>query len=325
MPKYFAALAVAVALVLFWAQQKSMPEKTVIAVLSHASVADPALDGVKSYLTKSGYIEGENIVYHYGGATGSIDALSGEADRLAALSPHIFLALSTPATLAAQKVARAHNIPVVFAPNSDPVGAGIVNSLQEPGHNTTGITFGPQEGKRLKWLTRLVPDAKRICFPYNPQDKSPRLALQRLSKLQESLDIEISPRKVEKQTEMSSIIPDLCAKTDAIYIPTDALLASYLPQFMEAARRQGIALSIPHRKGVEAGALTSYGFDLFDLGKQAGRLIQLILNGADAGKLPVETAEFKLAINMKVAKQLNLTISDSILRQAIRIDQAAHE
>lgn len=126
MPKYFAALAVAVALVLFWAQQESIPEKTVIAVVSHASVADPALDGVKSYLTKSGYIEGKNIVYHYGGATGSIDALPAEVDRLSALLPDLFLTLSTPATLAAQQVALPDNIPVVFAPNSDPVRTGVV-------------------------------------------------------------------------------------------------------------------------------------------------------------------------------------------------------
>jgi len=325
MPKYFAALAVAVALVLFWAQQESIPEKTVIAVVSHASVADPALEGVKSYLSKSGYIEGENIVYHYGGATGSIDALPAEVDRLAALSPDLFLTLSTPATLAVQQVAKAKNIPIVFAPNSDPVRTGIVNTLQEPGHNTTGVTFGPQEGKRLNWLTRLLPHAKKICFPYNPQDKSPRLALQRLSKLQETLGIELITREVEGQADLNSIIPTLCDATDAIFIPTDALIASYLPQFINTADQKGIALSVPHRKGVEEGALTSYGFSIFDLGQQAGRLIQLILNGANAGKLPVETAEFKLVLNMKVAKQLNLTFSDSILRQAIRIDQAAPE
>jgi len=310
MPKYFAALAVAVALVLFWAQQESIPEKTVIAVVSHASVADPALDGVKSYLTKSGYIEGENIVYHYGGATGSIDALPAEVDRLAALSPDLFLTLSTPATLAVQRVAKADNIPVVFAPNSDPVRIGVVNTLQEPGHNTTGVTFGPQEGKRLKWLTRLVPPAKKICFPYNPQ---------------ETLGIKLITREVEGQDDLNEIIPNLCDTTDAVFIPTDALIASYLPQFIKTAAKKGIALSVPHRKGVEEGALTSYGFSVFDVGQQAGRLIQLILNGADAGKLPVETAEFKLVLNMKVVKQWNLTLSDSILRQAIRLDQAAYE
>lgn len=289
--------------------------KLVIGVLNHAIVAEEALDGFKTGLAAQGYPEGGRVTYHYRGpVTGP--ALDAEAERLAALKPDLFLSLSTPAAKAAFAVAKPLGTPLVFAPASDPIAIGLAETLGRPGRNATGVTFGIQEPVRLKWLKTLLPDLMAVMVPYNPDDASPKVSLAKITPLAAELGIRIDRAHVRTVAELDAALAGMASDVGAVFVPVDAFVASQVPRLMLATLGRGIPLTTPQRGGVVDGAFMSYGLDMRALGGQGARLAAQIFSGVPAGDLPVETAEFRLVINMETAGRLELQIPDSILRQA---------
>jgi ABC-type uncharacterized transport system substrate-binding protein len=146
------------------------PEARAIGVVNLAPGLDDAVAGFKEGMAELGYVEGENVTYIYEGATNSIDTLDSVAQGLVEADVDLILSITTPATQAAQWATAGTEILVVFVPVTDPVGAGIVDSLRNPGGNITGVTFGTQEGRRLEWLIQMVlrqllPGGKRHVWP----------------------------------------------------------------------------------------------------------------------------------------------------------------
>lgn len=299
---------------LFSESRTSRPQR--IGVLNHATVADPALRGLKAGLADNGYAEGRNLSIVYNGAIGNPDALADEAGRLVQMKPDLLVGLSTPSALALQKAARDTRLPILFAPSSNPMGAGLVDSLVRPGRRTTGVTFGTQEPRRLEWLKRLLPDLKRLYVPYNPDDPSPVASLPAIAEVADRLGIALVYEKVRSTEELEAALNDLPEGIDAIWLPVDALVTSRLGRFLALATPRRLPITTPQMSGVAEGAFMSYGFDLVDLGRQASRLAVQILRGADPSELPVEMAEFRLSLNLATAQQLGLTVADDILAQA---------
>ncbi|MDO8606586.1 MAG: ABC transporter substrate-binding protein [Phaeospirillum sp.] len=287
----------------------------VIGVLNHGRIAELSLDGFKAGLSQYGYEEGRRVTYFYRGPLLG-DALEEEARRLVGLKPDLLLALSTPAAKAGHRAAQAAGIPLVFAPASDPVGAGLADSLGRPGRNATGVTFGIQEPLRLQWLKTIVPKIRTVVVPYNPDDISPRLSVERIKPVAHELGITLDLRHVRNVAELEEVLASLPREVDAFFVPTDALVASYLPQILKASMGLGIPVTTVDRRGVINGALMSYGLDLVALGRQGARIAVQVLAGTPAGDLPIETAEFRLSINLETAQRLGVDIAESYLRQA---------
>jgi putative ABC transport system substrate-binding protein len=289
--------------------------KVVVAVLNHAIVAEAALGGFKEGLAAEGYQEGSRVTYHYRGpVTGP--GLSAEAERLAALKPDLFLTLSTPAAKAAFAVSQAAGIPLIFAPASDPIASGLVNTLGRPGRNATGVTFGLQEPVRLQWLKTLRPDLKAVLVPFNPDDPSPRNSMEKVRPVAAQLGIRLDNAHVRNLAELEDALAGMAPDVGAVFVPVDAFVASQVPRLMLGTLARNIPLSTPQRGGVVEGAFMSYGLDMSSLGRQGARLAAQVLSGVPAGDLPVETAEFRLSINMETAQRLGIEIPDHILRQA---------
>lgn len=290
-----------------------------IGIINFSSAAEPAYEGFRQGMAELGYKEGSNIHYLYQGHINDKQKLAMERQRLMANKVDLIFSMSTPASLVAKEVTTDTNIPVVFGPVSNPVNSGLVASLKHPGGNLTGIAFSQQEPKRLEFLKILKPSIKRICFPYNSEDKSPTLNLQRLQEVSQKMQIDLVPIPLHNSKETSEFINNFPGKFDAIYLPTDSLMATHSSDFAKLAIRHKIPLSTPQREGVVAGALSSYGFGIFDVGRQAARLTDQILHGIPPADLPVEVPEFVASINMSTARKIDLSIANSILRQAIVI------
>lgn len=298
--------------------------KVVVGVLNHAIVAEEALDGFKAGLGGLGWPEGGRVTYHYRGPLAGA-ALDAEAERLAELKPDLFLTLSTPAAKSAFKVAKNAGIPLIFAPASDPIAIGLAENLGRPGRNATGVTFGIQEPVRLQWLKTMLPDLKAILVPYNPDDLSPLASLLKITPLAGELGIRLDHAHVRNGAELDAALSAMASDVGAVFVPVDAYVASQVPRIMLATLKRGIPLSTPQRRGVQEGAFMSYGLDMHALGAQGARLAAQVLGGVPAGDLPVETAEFRLTINMDTAGRLGISLPDPILRQAdlIRISRDA--
>jgi putative ABC transport system substrate-binding protein len=202
---------------------------------------------------------------------------------------------------------------VVFVPVTDPVGAGIVDSLRNPGGNITGITFGAQEARRLEWLIQVAPTIEEIYVPYNPDDRSAVLALEVVSEAAVALGVELITHEARNNEEITAAVENTPGEADAIFLLPDSLLGGRATEF--------VALQLPTSAANPGdltmhGVLTSYGVEQSSAGKQAARLADQILQGVKPSDLPVEMADFYLAINLKTAKAIGLDVPYEILQQA---------
>lgn len=289
----------------------------VVAVLAHASVTEAALAGLRSGLALHGWREGDNLRLIYDGPETSAPQLRARARAYAAQGVDLMVALSTPAAQAAIEATEPARIPLLLAPSSDPVAAGLVRSPTRPGRQVTGISFALQEPRRLEWLSLLLPDARRIWLPYDHSDPSPAQAMSRLREAAQALGLELVTADIRGQAELENALAALPDDIDAIMVPADARLASLLDPLRAAADARGLPLTTPHAEGVARGALFSFGFQLDAVGRQAARQADLILRGAKAADLPVEVAEMKLFLNLATADRLGLVIPEDFLRHAI--------
>ena len=297
--------------------QSSTSQVYKVGVLSHASIADPSFEGFKKGLAAYGYVEGQNIVYLYEGATGDINLLEKASRKLLDADVDMILTLTTPAALQAKKDTKTLKIPVIFAPASNPVQTGLVESIQFPGGNLTGVTFGLQEQKRLEWFLTLVPNVRSVYYPYNPSDKSPVAALEILSPYMKMRGTPFVEGKVTSVQEMDVFLQEKIGEIDAIYLTLDALVSSQTELYIQQALKHKLPLCVPTQSQVKRGGLMSYGFSLESLGEQASRLAKQIFEGAKVENIPVEHAEFKLSINKTTAEKIGLVIDQSILNQAV--------
>jgi putative ABC transport system substrate-binding protein len=287
-----------------------------IGVINPSQNLDDTVKGFKEGLAELGYVEGKNVTYIYEGPV-SADKLDALAQGLVNAKVDLILALTTPATKAAQKTTAGTDIPVVFIPVTDPVGAGVVVSLTKPGGNTTGVTYTTQEGKRLEWLLKVAPTIKHVYIVYNPKDQSPVLALKPVRETAAKLGVGLLTREASTAAEIDAAFKDIPKEADAIFLLPDTVVNAKASGAYRLAIELKLPTSGPNVRTVNDGALTAYGVDLAVAArKQAARLASQILQGARPADLPVETGEFFSAINLKTAQAIGLDIPDAILRQA---------
>lgn len=287
-----------------------------ILVLNNATVAERAFDGLREGLAELGWREGRDIRYVRPGPQGSATQLRAQARDLIDGDTALVVALSTPAALAAREETARHGLPLLLASVSDPVAVGLVSGLSHPGQNITGIAFGLQEARRLEFLTRIVPKARRIWVPFDHDDPSPQAAFLRLREAAAKLGLTLVAADVHGPTALRAALDGLPSDVDAIFVPPDAALASNLRPILSVAATRKLPVSVPHRDGVAQGALFSYGFDLYASGKQAARLADRILSGIPAADQPIEFAEMEVTLNLAAADRLGLRVPDDILRHA---------
>jgi putative tryptophan/tyrosine transport system substrate-binding protein len=293
------------------------PKTYSIGILNTVPALEATITGFKEGMAQLGYIEGKNITYRYAGPTVHMDKLDSVAQGLVEKDVDLILSVTTMATKAVKKATDASDLPVVFVPVTDPVGAGIVDSLRQPDGNITGVTFGSQEGPRLEWLIKIAPEIKKLYVPYNPEDQSAVLALKTAREVSAKINVELMTREIRNPEELKSAIENIPAQADAVFLLPDSLISTRLSDLIKAATELKLPISGVNIDVVKTGnVLTSFGSDQIVTGKQAARLADQIFRGIKPADLPVESAEYYLAINLKVAKAIGLDIPDEILRQA---------
>lgn len=297
-------------------EDEATKESFTVGVVNLGPALEPVFNGFKSRMTELGYVEGENVTYLYDGPVNDITLLEAEAQKMVDADVDLILTLSTPASQAAKRITSESQTPVVFAPITDPVATGLVESLANPSGNLTGVTFGPQEGLRMEWLIRVDPRIERVWIPYNADDASPVAALAILESNADALGVEFVPAVTRNLDEINTAIENIPDDVDAIFLLPDTFIVSNVDLFIQAALEHDLPMSVPSYPAVADGALISYSMDFIAVGEQAARLAAQILEGAEPSDLPVEVSEFFLTINLHTADEIGLEIGDDILRQA---------
>ncbi len=223
------------------------------------------------------------------------------------------------------KLAReiSRELPIVFLTPGDPVAAGLVASLAHPGGNITAMTFEYPElsGKRLELLKEMVPRIRRVLVLYDPRDASPRQGVAAAREAAAKLGISLVERETRNREEIVRGL-DALTEADAVLGIPGGLPSAHHGQIIRAAHSARRPTIFHARTKATTDALASYGASDVDIARQAARLVDKILKGAKAGDLPVERpTKLEFVINLKTAKSLGLTISQSILVRADQVIQ----
>ena len=290
-----------------------------IAVLHPSPVFTDGLRGFKDRLSELGLEEGKDVIYLFDGPSGGGEALKAAANKIIQSNPDLILAASTPAARMAFNLTKDKNIPIVFAPVNDPVGAGIVKSLREPGGSATGIRLPASGGKRLQWLHEINPGIKTVLVPMTQNSRSAKATLKQVRTAANELGLEIRPFEVAKVSEIDQLLANFPADVDAIFLPRDSLLMSRAANISQFAINNKIPTSAPGISQVSSGALFGYAADQYEIGQMVAGAAHKIISGQAPGGIPVETADTHLYINLSTAEALGIQLPNEILKQARQV------
>jgi putative ABC transport system substrate-binding protein len=296
-----------------------------IGVLLAGAEGDPQNEAGFAAFTKAlaalGWIEGRNIhVDHRWGATdiGRIQALAKE---LVGLKPDLLIGSATPTIAALQRETR--TVPIVFVVVSDPVGSGFVASLPRPGGNITGFINYEDSlaGKWIEIVKDIVPGLSAAALIYNPETAPYfNYYLQSFEVAARSIGMQPMGAAVRTAEEIERIVASLGNRGSAgLVMMPDSFMQTKrnLDLVITLAARHRVATIYPYPFCVAAGGLVSYGVDLTDLYRRAASYVDRILNGAKPADLPVQLpTKFELAVNLKTAKALGLTVPQLLLGRA---------
>ena len=272
-------------------------------------------------LVELGYVEGKNVVIERRSAEGNAELLAGLAADLVRQQVDVIVTAGTPAGFAAKKATS--TIPIVLGANSDPVGVGLVASLARPGGNATGNSLMAPDlsAKRLEILHTLAPEISRIAILWDSSNPgmAERVRETKIAADQSHVVLHtVGPRNLN---ELDTAFADLLnARPDALLVTAEAFTRQHLVRILDFANNNKIPAMFEDSSYVAAGGLMSYGPDYQDVFRKAAVFVDKILKGAKPADLPIEQpTKFELAINLKTAKAIGLSIPPTLLTTADKV------
>jgi len=268
-------------------------------------------------LKEAGFVEGLNVVIEFRWAENQFDKLPAMAAEVAARQPTIIVS-NTLAALAAKAVTA--TVPIVFTTGSDPVRDGLVQTLNRPGANVTGVVFisGVLGAKRLDLLRSVVPKATTVgivMYPNTPETEAERTDLRAAAA---KLGIPLVVAEIRSTGDIETAFKSLIARgAEAAYVGAGPFTFNNRERLVAQAARSAIPTMYSTREYAEAGGLISYGASLPDAFHQAGIYAGRVLKGEKPAGLPVmQSSKFEFIINLKTAKALGLEFHPQLLATA---------
>jgi putative ABC transport system substrate-binding protein len=319
-------LVAVVLLVLGVTAEAQQPKK--LFLIGYLSSLSPSSESTRSEairlaLRELGYIEGQNIAIESRFGEGKLDRAPKLAAELVRLRVDIIVVTGGSTWVQAAKNAT-KTIPIVMV-NSvlDPVEEGLVESLARPGGNVTGLTLLSRElgGKRLELLKEAAPKVVRVAILYDPAALNTREVKEDLPAAARALGLTARSWEVRAADGFDRVFATLGKqRPDGLYLPTGALMRDNAKRIAGFALKNRLPSVYPYSEGVDAGGLMSYNADLANSYRRVAYYVDRILKGAKPADLPVEQpTKFELVINLKTAKQIGLTIPQSMLYRADRV------
>lgn len=268
-------------------------------------------------LAELGWIDGRTVSIEYRWAEARTERYSEIAAEFVKLKVDVIVTWASAPVLAAKQSTAL--IPIVFAAQMDPVGAGVVASLGHPGGNVTGMSIQQTDtaGKRLELLREVVPNLGRLGIMANAGAPGAVLEMREVHATARALGLEAVTREILQVEDIASAIDALKGRVDALYVATDPLVFSNRVRINALAQNARLPTIYEAREYVDAGGLLSYGPNWTDLFRRAAEQVDKILRGVKPADIPVEQpTKFDLIVNFKTAKALGLTVPPSILARA---------
>ena len=301
--------------------KKEAPKKAekvnvgIVQLVEHAAL-DAANKGFVEGLASKGYKEGQNIAYDRQNAQADQSNLQNIAHRFVNNKVNLICAIATPA---AQTVANVtSDIPIVATAVTDYKTAKLVKDNAKPGTNVTGTTDMNPVEQQLDLLLKLVPDAKSVGTIYCSSEVNSQLQIEILKKAAAAKGVTVKEATVSNVNDIQQAARSLVGKVQAIYVPTDNVLASAMPTLVSVTEEAKLPVICGEGGMVKAGGLATLGVDYYKLGFQAGEMAADILSGKSK---PADMAiqaqkEFKAMVNLKEAEKIGLKVPEDVLKGA---------
>ena len=275
------------------------------------------------HLKGLGYVEGHNLVVERRYSEGRAERFPEFAAELARANLDLLIVTTTPAALAVKNATK--TIPVVLTNSIDPVGVGLVASLARPGGNITGTSQQAPDifAKRLQLLVQAIPNVSTVAVVWNAANPANARSWREVQEAGRVLGIKLQSREVRGPPDFERILAEMTReRPDALLLIGDRLTLQHGAEIVDFATQKRIPSMLDRAYLETAGALMSYGAEEEELWRRAADLADKILKGAKPADLPIEQpTKFKFVINLKTAKTLGLTISQSMLLRADEVIQ----
>ncbi len=285
-------------------------------------VEHPSLNTIRESLVKEmgsqGFKDGENIVIDYQNAQGDQTNLKTICQKFVNNKYDLIVAIATPSAQAA--VGETTEIPVVFSACTDPLGSGLVSSLEKPGKNVTGTSDAISAAKIMELAQRITPGIKTVGALYNSSETNSVAVVNNLKEYAKKNGLTVVEATVTNSSEVQQATSSLVGKADAIFSPIDNTIASAMPVVAQVAKQAKIPVYVGADSMVKDGGLATYGINYVVLGQETANMVVAILNGKKAGDIPVMTMkDMDIYLNQDTAKAIGIKIPAEVLKEAAQV------
>lgn len=279
----------------------------VIQLVEHAAL-DANYQGFVDGLKEAGYVDGQNIKIDYQNAQGEQANCVTIAEKLINDRSDMIFAIATPAAQAVANLTQ--EIPILISSVTDPESAKLVASNNAPGNNVTGTSDLTPCAAQIQLLKKVCPNVKTVGMLFCSSEQNSYFQIALAEKACDELGLKYVEATVSNSNEIQQVVQNLCGKVDAIYSPTDNMIAAGMPLVAQVATENGIPTIVGEEGMVNAGGLATYGLNYYELGKQTAKMAVEVLKGKKPADMPIQYLDkCDLKVNEDTANKLGIKIT----------------
>ena len=284
----------------------------VIQLVEHAAL-DAVYEGFVDGLKEAGLEEGKNITIDYQNAQGDQSNCQTIATKLVNDRNDLILAIATPAAQAVANTTK--EIPILVTAVTDPADSKLVASNEVPGGNVSGTSDLTPVKEQIGLIPQILPNAKTVGLFYCSNEANSKFQIEIAKNEAEALGLKTVKATVSSSNEIQQVVQSLVGKVDAIYIPTDNMLAAGMATVAQVTIPAGIPVIVGEEGMITNGGTATYGLNYYDLGKlTATQAVAILKEGKNPAEMPIEyLSEYNLVINQEVVEQMGLTLPKNLL------------
>ncbi len=294
-------------------QTTEKPVIGIVTLVEHTSL-NIIKDSIFAQLDTLGYKDGENCVIKFVNAQGDMANIPTIMQNMKSEKANVVVAITTPVAQAA--MALAPDIPVIFAAVSDPVGAKIVNAIDDTSNNVTGTSDPVKVNQIIDLALSVNPEAKKVGYIYNAGEANSVSALEKLEAYAKEKGLTIETATISVSSELQTAGDVISSKVDFIFVTNDNTVAEAMPILSAAANKNKVPVYVGADSMVMDGGFATVGIDYTDLGKETANIVDKVLKGTPVKEIPVETFDKELSIyvNKKTQAELGITLPESVTK-----------
>ena len=292
-------------------EPNNVPKIGIVQIVEHPSL-DMIRENIVKQLADDGFVDGENAVIRYENAQNDTNNLKTICQSFVADKCDLIIAIATPSAQAA--LGETKEIPIVFSAVTDPVGAGLVKSLEKPDGNITGTSDKVSAEKIMVLASKITPNMKIIGAIYSTGEPNSVSVIANLKEYAKKNGMTVKEATIMNSSEVKQAAESLVGKVDAVFTPIDNTVATAMPTIVDVLNKAKIPCYVAADSLVADGGLATDGVNYVELGRETGKMTTEILQGEKPANMPVRVLEkTQIYINSKTAKEIGIEIPKDIL------------